>query len=191
MAAVSDNEPGTLVGDVERLLDEVEGLADPVARTVATELVGALVALYGEGLARIVAEVAASDEDGHLAGAFAGDELVSHLLLLHGLHPVPLAERVSGALREVRPYLETHGGDVELLAVQEPVVRLRLQGSCRGCPSSTVTLKLAIEEAVRKAAPEIEEVVAEEVPAESGLIAIESPWAGQPCPAQDTAGAGR
>ena len=45
------------------------------------------------------------------------DELVAHLLLLHGLHPVPVRERVLGALDEVRPYLATHGGGVELLDV--------------------------------------------------------------------------
>ena len=65
------------------------------------------------------------------------DELVSHLLLLHGLHPVSLGDRVLDALDEVRPYLESHGGDVELVGMEGPVVRLRMQGSCSGCPSST------------------------------------------------------
>ncbi len=115
----------------------------------------ALLDLYGEGLARIVGHVAERD-DGTLAEALAGDELVAHLLLLHGLHPVPLEARVRGALDEVRPYLESHGGDVELLGVEEGVVRLQLQGSCSGCPSSAVTLKLAIEEAIHKAAPDVD-----------------------------------
>ena len=94
----------------------------------------------------------------------ASDELVGHLLLLHGLHPVPLAERVTGALEEVRPYLGSHGGDVELLAVEAGVARLRLKGSCSGCPSSTVTLRSAVEDAIRRAAPDIEEIVAEDDP---------------------------
>ncbi|MEJ7716430.1 MAG: NifU family protein [Thermoleophilaceae bacterium] len=75
--------------------------------------------------------------------------------------PIPVEERVVGALEGVRPYLESHGGNVELVAVEDGVVRVRLEGSCDGCPSSAMTLKLAIEEAVHKAAPEVERVEAE------------------------------
>jgi Fe-S cluster biogenesis protein NfuA/nitrite reductase/ring-hydroxylating ferredoxin subunit len=167
---------GELVASVEGLLEEVEALDDAAAREKATELAAALLELYGEGLARIVEQVAGRDR-GEIAEALAGDELVAHLLLLHGLHPVPVEERVLEALGEVRPYLESHGGDVELLAVEDGVARLRLEGSCSGCPSSTMTLKLAIENAIAKLAPEIEEVAAEgAVEAEappSGLIQLE------------------
>ena len=56
----------------------------------------------------------------------------------------------------MRPYLGSHGGDVELLEVTDDgVVRLRLLGSCDGCPSSSVTLKLAVEDAIEAAAPEV------------------------------------
>jgi Fe-S cluster biogenesis protein NfuA/nitrite reductase/ring-hydroxylating ferredoxin subunit len=75
-------------------------------------------------------------------------------------------ERVRQALDDVRPYLESHGGDVELLDVQDGVVRLRLQGSCQGCPSSAATLKLAIEDAIHQAAPDVERVAAEGAVAE-------------------------
>ena len=68
-----------------------------------------------------------------------------------------------GALDEVRPYLESHGGNVQFLGIEGDVARVRLEGSCDGCPSSTMTLKLAIEEAVQKAAPELEGVEAEGV----------------------------
>lgn len=74
-------------------------------------------------------------------------------------------ERVQGALDEVRPYLKSHGGNVELLNVDGGVAHLLLQGSCSGCPSSTVTLKLAIEEAIHKAAPDLEGIEAENVAA--------------------------
>jgi Fe-S cluster biogenesis protein NfuA/nitrite reductase/ring-hydroxylating ferredoxin subunit len=63
----------------------------------------------------------------------------------------------------VRPYMQSHGGNVELLGVEGGVARVRLEGSCDGCPSSTVTLKLAIEEAIMKAAPDLERVEAEGV----------------------------
>jgi Fe-S cluster biogenesis protein NfuA/nitrite reductase/ring-hydroxylating ferredoxin subunit len=168
-----------LVGRAEQLLEELERLPAGAARDTATDAIGALLDLYGEGLARMV-DVIAERDSGELAEALAGDELVAHLLLLHGLHPIPLDERLAGALNEVRPYLESHGGDVELLGVESGVVRLRLEGSCSGCPSSTVTLKLAIENAIHKAAPDVAEIVAEgvEVPSASPgptLLQIEVP----------------
>lgn len=176
MSLAAQQPPATeLVAEVERRLEEIETLSDPAAREPATAVVRALLELYGAGLERIVEEIAATD-DGTLATALADDELISHLLLLHGLHPVPLQIRIGRALEEVRPYLESHGGDIELLSVQEPEVRLRLQGSCSGCPSSSMTLKLAVENAIRKAAPEISSVVAEDAePAGAGasLLQIE------------------
>jgi Fe-S cluster biogenesis protein NfuA/nitrite reductase/ring-hydroxylating ferredoxin subunit len=153
-------EPRALVADVERRLDELESLPDGGPREAAMGILQALLDLYGAGLGRIVEEIAARD-DGELAEALSQDELVAHLLLLHGLHPTPVEQRVRAALEQVRPYLESHGGNVELLDVDPPAVRLRLQGSCSGCPSSTMTLKLAIENAIRKEAPEIDEVVAD------------------------------
>jgi Fe-S cluster biogenesis protein NfuA/nitrite reductase/ring-hydroxylating ferredoxin subunit len=158
---LEDAEARERVARVETLLEEVESLPDPGARDKATQMAGALLDLYGEGLARIVGRLAESDGAEGLAAALTEDELVSHLLLLHDLHPVDVETRVVGALDEVRPYLESHGGDVELLEVAEGVVRLRLQGSCSGCPSSAMTLKLAIEDAIHKAAPEVEAVEAD------------------------------
>ena len=147
---------------METLLVEIETLADPNARQKAAEMVQTLLDLYGEGLGRVVESV------GRLGGQdlkdeLLDDELVSHLLLLHGLHPVSVETRVLQALEEVRPYLQSHGGNVELLGIEEGVARLRMQGSCEGCPSSTMTLKLAIEEAVLIAAPDLLGIEAEGV----------------------------
>jgi Fe-S cluster biogenesis protein NfuA/nitrite reductase/ring-hydroxylating ferredoxin subunit len=158
---MDDRQARECVARIEVLLEELEGSER------AMELVQALLDLYGEGLGRIVA----ADS---VAG-LAGDEVVSHLLLLHGLHPVPLGERVMGALDEVRPYLESHGGGVELLGVEDGVVRLALQGSCNGCPSSTATLKLAIEDAIHRAAPDVGAIVADGAPAAPALLQIELP----------------
>jgi Fe-S cluster biogenesis protein NfuA/nitrite reductase/ring-hydroxylating ferredoxin subunit len=181
---VDDRDARERVARIEVLLEEVETLADPAARATATELVQALLELYGEGLARVVAQVAAGD-DGELAEALADDELVAHLLLLHGLHPVPLERRVREALEGVSPYLESHGGGVELLGVEEGVVRLALQGSCSGCPSSTATLKLAIEDAIHKAAPDVERVEADGVApaAPPPLLQLEFAGGARPKPA--------
>jgi len=159
--ALDDTAARERVARVDALLQDLEGAIGAVPVDTAIELAQALLDLYGEGLARIVGHVADRDADGELARAFASDELVSHLLLLHGLHPVPLETRVREALAEVRPYLESHGGDVELLEIGDGVVRLAMRGSCDGCASSTMTLKLAIEEAIQRAAPDVEEIVAE------------------------------
>ena len=87
---------------------------------------------------------------------------MASLLVLHGLHPRDTETRVVEALDKVRPYLGSHAGGVELLGVDpEGVVRLRLEGSCDGCPSSTMTVKLAIERAIEEAAPDVTAVEVE------------------------------
>jgi Fe-S cluster biogenesis protein NfuA/nitrite reductase/ring-hydroxylating ferredoxin subunit len=165
-------EAAELVGRVEGLLEQVESLPDPVARDAALTAIQALLDLYGEGLTRIAEQVGPLQ-----ATVLAGDELVSHLMLVHGLHPVAVEDRVREALDEVRPYLDSHGGDVELVEVRDGVVRLRMQGSCEGCPASAMTLKSAIEDAVLRAAPDVEAVEAEGLsepaPAAAGLLQIE------------------
>lgn len=158
---MEDRDIQERVARVETLLDELETLPDPHAKATAEEAVRAVVELYGEGLARATETVA------RLGGAdalhaLAADELVSHLLLLHGLHPDTVESRVARALEEVRPYLQSHGGNVEFLGVAEGKARLRLEGSCRGCPSSAITLKLAIEEAIAKFAPDLDGIEAED-----------------------------
>jgi Fe-S cluster biogenesis protein NfuA/nitrite reductase/ring-hydroxylating ferredoxin subunit len=173
---MEDRQPLDRVARVEGLLEELEGLQDTPARGKAIEVLQALLDLYGEGFGRIVDVVAEHDSDSAMADSLAGDELVSHLLLLHGLHPVPVEQRVRGALESVRPYLESHGGNVELIGVAGGIAHLKLEGSCSGCPSSAMTLKLAIEKAIHEAAPDVDEVVAdgaigEPAPA-SGLIQL-------------------
>jgi Fe-S cluster biogenesis protein NfuA/nitrite reductase/ring-hydroxylating ferredoxin subunit len=125
----------------------------------AEELVGLVVGLYGDGLAHIVA---ALRDDGAAGSAIldrlTDDPLVESLLLLHGLHPLDVDARIQRALDRVRPYLGSHAGGVHYLGVTDGVAHLRLEGNCHGCPSSTVTVQLAIEGAVQDAAPEVTEV---------------------------------
>src|SRR4051812_9014507 len=123
------------MGDPASLVTRVEALTaglDPAGE----ELAGALMELYGEGLERIMA---ALDED--TGRRLAEDGVVASLLLMHGLYPVPLAERVREALESVRPYMESHGGAVELVALEDGVARIRLEGHCRGCSASASTLE--------------------------------------------------
>ncbi|MGD9765529.1 MAG: NifU family protein [Candidatus Binatia bacterium] len=143
---------------IEHLLAEVRSMVSPPAWARVDQLVRSILELYGDGLRQIVSalgeeELAAAE----LRARVLSDPLVVSLLLLHGLHPQDLPTRVRIALERVRPYLGSHGGDVELLSADEQsgVVRLRMTGSCDGCPSSMITLKLAIEGAVRELAPDV------------------------------------
>lgn len=151
---MDDREIGERVERAETALAEIEALPESRARSLAIEAVQALLDLYGEGLARIMAAAAKTGAKG-LPASLAQDGLVSHLLVIHDLHPLTLEARVCAALEEVRPYLKSHGGDAELAGLEEGVARVRLRGSCRGCPSSTATMRGAIEQAVRRAAPEL------------------------------------
>ncbi len=146
---------------VDELVRTLETVPDPGARAAAQELVRAVMDLNSAGLERIMQMAQRGGEAGRkLADQFTQDGLVSCLLLLYGLHPSDLETRVRGALAKTRPYLESHGGNVELVEVTEMgTVRLRLQGSCHGCPSSAMTLKLAIERAIHEAAPDVSEIV--------------------------------
>ena len=159
---------------VEELLASLRSQGGAAAAT-AEELVGLLVGLYGEGLSHIVAALAAGGEAGRaMLGELAADPVVEGLLLLHGLHPLDVDARIQRALDRVRPYLGSHAGGVQYLGVRDGVARLRLEGTCHGCPSSTVTVQLAIEGAVQDAAPEVTEVVVEGMtaPPEPALLQI-------------------
>lgn len=159
---VEQDDASAVATRIEELLDRFDSAEAPGARETAEDLVRTVMEFYGAGLGRIV-ELLRGDEAGvRLLRACAEDELVQGLLALHDLHPTSLHERVGEALDSVRPYLGSHSGDVELLDIDEQgVVRLRLKGNCDGCPSSAVTVKLAIEDAIRKAAPEISDIAVE------------------------------
>ncbi|MDJ0374985.1 NifU family protein [Streptomyces sp. H10-C2] len=149
-----------------------------IARERSEELVRLVTDFYGAGLERLLDLLF---EQCHLGdevlAAIAADELVASLLLVHGLHPYSVETRVEQALESVRPYLGSHGGDVELLGVSaDGVVGLRLLGSCDGCPSSSATLSLAVRGAVEAAAPEITSIEVETAAEEATgpLVPVES-----------------
>ena len=190
----NDTQWRTAGDRIQTLLDSCAA-SGAAAYERAQQLVREVVGLYGAGLERIMQLAQASDSDStqapDLAERLATDDLVASLLLVHGLHPHDVHRRVSDALDRVRPYLGSHGGDVDLLEVTDDPegarVLLAFKGSCKSCPSSAVTLELAVEDAVRAAAPEISsiEVVAAEpatksanaktvIPAESLLAHVRS-----------------
>ncbi|MER5971980.1 NifU family protein [Streptomyces sp. NPDC002055] len=181
---------------IEELLEALDRTAGPEARDTADELVRALVEFYGQGLSRIVELLESADPGTPPVDVLTRDELVCGLLVLHDLHPEDTMTRVERALDEVRPYLGSHAGDVEITGLDPGtgILRLRLRGSCDGCPSSAQTVRWTIEGAVARAAPEVAGVevegVEEQQPGEPALLQIASrppDPAGPPPPAATVA----
>jgi Fe-S cluster biogenesis protein NfuA len=184
---VSELQDLRTAGDrIERLLDELQATADPSTRARAEEALRLVSELYGAGLARTLE--LAREIDPLIVEALVADDLVSSLLLVHGLHPESLTQRIEAALERVRPTLGAHAGDVELLDIDEDTgsVRIRLLGSCDGCPSSSITLQTAVQRAISQAAPEITTIdVDEPAPVPSAVpIALTQKQAYAECPAE-------
>jgi Fe-S cluster biogenesis protein NfuA/nitrite reductase/ring-hydroxylating ferredoxin subunit len=148
---------------IEALVLQIENVPDPVAKATAKELVQSLMELHGAGFERMLEIVHQSTASGpSVIEALGRDDIVRSLLLIYGLHPDSLATRVAQALEKTRPYLKSHGGNVNLVGVNDlGAVTLRLEGNCHGCPSSSATLKLAVEEAIYEAAPDITAIIVE------------------------------
>src|ERR1700683_2937551 len=148
---------------IETLVQRIEQVKDAALKATAKELVQSLMEFHGAGLESMLEIVHDSLELGpSVIETLGQDELVRSLLLLYGLHPDALETRVLQALEKTRPYLRSHGGNVNLVAVEHSgAVTLRLEGSCHGCPSSSATLKLAVEEAIYDAAPDVTAITVE------------------------------
>jgi Fe-S cluster biogenesis protein NfuA/nitrite reductase/ring-hydroxylating ferredoxin subunit len=150
------------IAAIDELVQRLEAATDPAARAASQELVTTLMELHRAALDRILTTVRRHGEPGAaIVDQLAREELVASVLLLYDLHPQDLETRVRNALERTRPYLKSHGGNVELVGIGEGTVRLRMRGSCHGCPSSAVTLKLAIEQAIYEAAPDVNGILVE------------------------------
>jgi Fe-S cluster biogenesis protein NfuA len=152
---------------VEKLAARLDQAGDPEVRAAALQLVQSVVELHGAALQRLVDKCLETAEGERVLSAALEDNLVAGMFLLHSLHPDDIETRVIRGLESVRPYLKSHGGDCELVSVADGIVRLKLHGSCGSCPSSSVTLRDAVEEALYEAAPDIVEIVAENAPGEA------------------------
>jgi Fe-S cluster biogenesis protein NfuA/nitrite reductase/ring-hydroxylating ferredoxin subunit len=154
-------------GRIQRLLEQIEVLPSPSTRELIHEFMEATLAFYGQGLARILQVVSESGPEGENAYQhLINDKVVRGLLLIHDLHPADLETRLRDALDQVRPYLESHGGNVELISLNGQAARLRLEGTCKSCASSEVTLELAIRHAIEEACPDLVGFDVEGIPKE-------------------------
>jgi Fe-S cluster biogenesis protein NfuA/nitrite reductase/ring-hydroxylating ferredoxin subunit len=161
---------------VQELMEQIEALPNSPARTLMHECMTSLLAFYGQGLERILNLIKRSGIGGQKTyDDLIHDRVVSGLLLIHGLHPVDLETRLRDALEKIRPYMQSHGGNVELLSLENDFARLRLQGACKTCPSSAVTLELAVRHAIEEACPDLLGFDVEGATAQDAAPAIHAP----------------
>jgi Fe-S cluster biogenesis protein NfuA len=139
---------------VETLLERFNAFpADTGARADAEELVRVVSALYGDGLQGMVdklREALGKEEADALLERCCNDPVVASLLITHGLHPVPLKQRVQRAIESIGPYLREHDAGVEIAYVDEDIVEVRVNGMADVIPR--------VESAIREAAPEVLDV---------------------------------
>jgi Fe-S cluster biogenesis protein NfuA len=172
-ATPTDEEAEELLHRLNELLEQLERVPGPAGR-LAMDAVTALSQLYGAALARVMALV---NGEPRIPGALAGDELLRHLLVLHGIHPLPVADRVADALDRLRPHVLLHGGALALDSIDGGVARIVMPAGCSGgCGPTPAELREAIASCVLSIAPELNDV---EVRQERGgsaptLIAAES-----------------
>lgn len=153
---------------IQELLEEFESHPDPVLRQKVADLVRGILDLHGEALRRLLHSLEPAVPPEEVIQALKEDPILYPVLQIHGLLPadedVELYARVERALDEVRPYMQSHAGEVELLDVRGGMVRLSLVGSCRGCASSLMTLRLGIERALKEHVPQIQGIEVEGTP---------------------------
>lgn len=143
-----------LVARLNSLVEELEQYPDTEVRDKALDLVQIILKLYGESLRRIIATFEAEPQRDQILGRMANDEVIRSILLIHGLMPVSLYDRVMAKLQDLRPFLVSQGCDVELLGVDDNRARVRLIRSGKGAPPLAV-LKTDIEKALSEVAPDL------------------------------------
>jgi len=164
-----------LAEQVDRLTEEVLQLDDQIARETGVRLKEAVEAIHREALVRIVRRLKQDEATLAVLRELAQDPAVRTILMLHEILKPPVSARVQLALDEVRPYIHSHGGDVELVEVRGETVRLRLVGACQGCPGSQATLRNGVEQALRRHVPELESIeLVEDQPTGGALIRVDA-----------------
>jgi hypothetical protein len=159
---------------VEELLAELQSVPDPTVHERAEALVSLLVEFYGAGLGRILDLVGREPSGDSIVRRLAQDDLLASLFILHGIHPVPVGDRVHEALQGVRPQLG--GTRVALMGIDDDGV-VHCELSVGGCGSAPLDVaQAALEKAILDVAPEIVAVrvgMAPPPPPEPGPVAVE------------------
>lgn len=166
---------------IQELLEELESYPDGKAREMIQECVQEILSFYGNGLKRILDIISKGNSSASkdIYNNLIDDSFVSGLLLIHDLHPLDLNTRLHIALEKVKPYMDSHGGSVEIISLENGIAKLKLSGHCKGCPSSASTLELGIKKEIEENCPdllglEVEGLVAPAVHSENGKASSQS-----------------
>jgi Fe-S cluster biogenesis protein NfuA len=157
---------------VEKLVQRVSALPDENARAAALELLQAVMDFHGATLSRIVELLSGSEVYRVSLAKLATDPLICGLLVLYGIHPLPLEQRVTEGIEKLRSQLQKQGAEVELLEVGNERVRVRVQSRTHGLAASPEKLRHAVEQAILEAAPEIAHVTIEGI-APAGFVPLD------------------
>src|SRR5258706_11835399 len=151
-----EKELQQLSSKIEDLVHRVDAISDPAVKANATVLVQSLLDVHSAAFERVTEALLRDGEPGRqILERLATDEIVGGLLVLYGLHPDGLDVRLQKAIERARKAVAPHGASVELLAIREGEVHLRLSGKNAGCGSTTRKLQELVENAIGEAAPEI------------------------------------
>jgi len=144
------------------LVEEIESIADPVARSSTRQLVQLVMEFHGAALDRALEILANGSEPGMaFIDQLGRDPMVSSLLILYGLHPESLETRVSKAVERLEPKLRRDGALIELLGMEDGAVRIRVTPGAHACGSTTKALQSTVEDAIYEAAPDIASLTVE------------------------------
>ncbi len=179
--AARTSTPMVTVDNLEQLAERVDKaiaevqLLDPEIRAKAMTLKSAIEEFHKVGLTHIVKTLKNDPHGKALLFNLVDEPSVYALFAMHGLVRADLLTQVSRVIEMVRPYMQSHGGDVSLVDVRDKTVYVRLSGNCNGCSMSSVTSRNTVEESLKEHVPEIErvEVVADE-PAVGGLVQLQT-----------------
>jgi hypothetical protein len=142
---------------VDELVERVSDLPESEARTAALELLQSLMDLHGATMARIVELLSASGDSSRKSLLkLAADPLVCGLLVLYGIHPVRVEERVADAVEKLLPQLQKQGTTAELVDIRDGVVRVKIGRKTQvGNPDK---LRAIVEQAILEVAPEVAQI---------------------------------
>ena len=154
---------------IAELAEALTAHEDPATAATAEELLDWIDVFHANGIGRMVEMIREWRGDILLEG-LAADPVAGSLLHAYGLGSGADVESarvaVQTALAEVRPYLHSHGGDMEVVAIEDGVVRLKLHGSCDGCTGADATIVEQVEQALQAHWVDYRRVALEEMEAE-------------------------
>jgi hypothetical protein len=164
------------VKKIGSLVQELDNVADPAARTAAKALLQSLMDLHGTGLERVLEIVFQSGDAGsRVIDELGRDPLVSSLLILYGLHPQDLQTRVERKLEQIRSKLFKMGAEAESVSVNGGEVRLRIKADGHACGSTARSIRAMVEEEIYDAAPDLTSLTIEglEEKTATGFVEVE------------------